>query len=123
MRKIINNKPFLVSTISTQITMINFWADAAFWNTKIRETFSFLNKSRYLQMINIRKSSMNFYKFKRNSTVKILFKSNVKSFFILDIIEKESDGFFSQSKKIIVIVDYPLTNMQKELKSRLVNQL
>lgn len=66
---------------------------------------------------------MNFYKFKRNSTVKILFKSNVKSFFILDIIEKESDGFFSQSKKIIVIVDYPLTNMQKELKSRLVNQL
>ena len=123
MRKIINNKPYLVSTIFTQITMINFWADAAFWNTKIRETFSFLNKSRYLQMINIRKSSMNFYKFKRNSTVKILFKSNVKSFFILDIIEKESDGFFSQSKKIIVIVDYPLTNMQKELKSRLVNQL
>lgn len=123
MRKIINNKPFLVSTISTQITMINFWADAAFWNTKIRETFSFLNKSRYLQMINIRKSSMNFYKFKRNSTVKILSKSNVKSFFILDIIEKESDGFFSQTKKIIVIVDYPLTNMQKELKSRLVNQL
>lgn len=74
-------------------------------------------------MINIRKSSMNFYKFKRNSTLKTLSKSNVKSFFILDIIEKESDGFFSQTKKIIVIVDYPLTNMQKELKSRLVNQL
>lgn len=123
MRKIINNKPFLVSTISTQIMMINFWADAAFWNTKKRETFSYRNKSRYLQMINIRKSSVNFYKSKRNSALKISSKSNVQSFFILDIIEKESDGFFSQTKKIIVIVDYPLTNMQKELKSRLVNQL
>ena len=44
-------------------------------------------------------------------------------FFILDIIEKEADGFFSKTKKLIVIVDYPLTNMQKELNSRLVNNL
>ena len=93
--------------------MINFWADAAFLNTKKQKTFSFLNKSKYLLMINIRKNLMSFCKFRRNLALKTSSKSNVQQFFILDIIEKESDGFFSQTKKIIVIVDYPLTNMQK----------
>lgn len=113
MHKIINSKPYSVSTTSTPITTINFWEDAAFLNKKKQKIFSFQNKLKSPLMINTKKSLTNFYKFKRNLTLKISSKSSVKSFFILDIIEKESDGFFSQSKKIIVIVDYPLTNMQK----------
>jgi hypothetical protein len=57
---------------------------------------------------------MNFFKYSKNLIFKTSFKSNVNLFhYFVDIIEKESDGFFSKSKKIIVIVDYPLTNMQK----------